>query len=304
MRKSLVTFIPILLLSGSGAFAVEAGISSYTLGATGFNAGITPPAGTYVTPVTGFYSGIIDDPVNIGGLPLDPGSELSFFKAGMNVLYVPELEVLGGALGLSATVATGHIDFAGAVFGFGAETEGWGVTDTALKAQLGWAQGTFFHTAYVAAILPTGEYDVGLYPSTGLNRAALDAGWGFTWIEPSTMIQVNGTLGFTYNFGERRDRLPVGQRDAFRMGRRQGHCAWPDRRRGRLQQSPADRRQWYRRNARRLQGQCRRSWPRCQLPDPGGAVQPATLSGVQRGEPVRGQLDCRDRVVQVLTRKF
>jgi len=200
-RIFITTVIGLLALQGQG-FAAEAGISSYTLGSAAFGAGIVPPAGTYVTPVTGFYSGTNDDAVNIGGLPLDPGAEMNFFKTGINALYVPDAPVLGGALGLSAMVAGSHIDFSGTALSglVEAQVEGWGVTDTSLKAQLGWGEGSFFHNAYVMAILPTGRYDTGLYPSTGLGRAALDAGWGFTWVEPSTMIQFNGQLGFTYNF--------------------------------------------------------------------------------------------------------
>jgi len=47
---------------------------------------------------------------------------------------------------------------------------------------------------------PTGSYEAGLYPSTGLHRPAIDGGWAFTWIEPESKIQVNGTAGLTYNF--------------------------------------------------------------------------------------------------------
>lgn len=138
------------------------------------------------------------------GVDIDAGAEVGFFQSGVNVLYVPDTQILGGTLGLSTTVGIGHIDLDATLSaggsGLEADTAGWGALDTWIKAQLGWSEGTFFHTAYVSAVLPTGTYETGFSPSTGLNRPAIDAGWGFTWIEPNSKIQLNGTLGFTYNF--------------------------------------------------------------------------------------------------------
>jgi hypothetical protein len=41
------------------AHAVEYAFSTYALGESAFSAGVTPPAGTYVTAVVGNYSGEI-----------------------------------------------------------------------------------------------------------------------------------------------------------------------------------------------------------------------------------------------------
>lgn len=202
MRRIITASILGLLAAPAPALAAEAGLGVYKLGSAAFNAGVTPPAKTYVTPFAGYYSGVTQSGAMFGGLPVDPGAELDFFETGVNLLHVPETPVLGGTLGIGATLGIGHTDFAGSIYNglISDQTDGWGTMDTWIKGQLGWQEGTFFHTAYVAAVLPTGTYDVGFFPSTGLNRPAIDAGWGFTWIEPQTLIQLNGQLGFTYNF--------------------------------------------------------------------------------------------------------
>ena len=57
--------------AGSEAKAAEYGFSSYALGQNAFGAGVTPPAGTYVTSATGFYTAHIDNSINFGGVVLD-----------------------------------------------------------------------------------------------------------------------------------------------------------------------------------------------------------------------------------------
>lgn len=205
MRKILVTLILVLLAANGQALAAEGGFSVYGLGGAAFNAGITPPAGTYVTPLAGYYTGVIEGSASVGGVPIEAGAEAGFFQSGLNLLQVPEGSFLGGTLGLSATVGVGNIDLeaelsAGGGPGIEAETSGWGLLDTWLKAQVGWSEGTFFHTAYISALLPTGTYEPGFSPSTGLNRPAIDAGWAFTWIEPESKLQLDAQLGLTYNF--------------------------------------------------------------------------------------------------------
>ena len=50
--------------------------------------------------------------------------------------------------------------------------------------QRGWARETIFNTTYMQAVLPIGTQP-GIFPSTALNRPAIDLGWAFTWIEPT-----------------------------------------------------------------------------------------------------------------------
>ena len=72
-----------------------------------------------------------------------------------------------------------------------------GLGDVGGSIQLGWQQGTFFHTVYVQGVAPTGRFVKGFEPNVGLNRPAVDVGWGFTWVEPTSKFQFNGVVGFT-----------------------------------------------------------------------------------------------------------
>lgn len=201
--RSLICGVGVALVAGPVA-AAEGGFSVYGLGGAAFNAGITPPAGTYVTPLVGYYTGVIEGSATVGGVDINAGAEAGFFQTGVNFLHAPEEKILGGNAAFGLTLGIGYIDLAAELSAGGpgvtAEANGWGLADTWIRGQLGWSEGTFFHTAYLQAVLPTGTYEPGFAASTGLNRPAIDAGWAFTWIEPESKIQVNGQAGITYNF--------------------------------------------------------------------------------------------------------
>ena len=65
-----------------------------------------------------------------------------------------------------------------------------------LQLQLGWDGEAFSHTIYLLGVIPTGRYDTGLYPIIGLNRPSLELGWGFTYFDKNSKLQINGALGF------------------------------------------------------------------------------------------------------------
>ncbi len=66
MRRTVLIAV-FLLTSALHAQADEFGFSSYGLGGAAFGAGVTPPPGTYVTFVSGYYEGEINSPVTLGG---------------------------------------------------------------------------------------------------------------------------------------------------------------------------------------------------------------------------------------------
>jgi len=68
------------------------------------------------------------------------------------------------------------------------------------RLQLGWDNGDFHRSVYVQGLLPTGRYEKGFNPNIGLNRPAIDFGWAFTYIEPTSKLQLNGTFGLTTSF--------------------------------------------------------------------------------------------------------
>jgi hypothetical protein len=66
---------------GMHAQAAEYGFSTYALGESAFSAGVTPPPGTYVTAVTGYFSGEIGGAVSFGGITLNAGVKADAFLA-------------------------------------------------------------------------------------------------------------------------------------------------------------------------------------------------------------------------------
>ena len=154
----------LLASAGPSALASEYAFSSYGLGGSAFGVGVTPPAGTYVTAVTGFYSGKSDGTVNFGNVTLNAGAKVEGFTSAANLLYVPERKFLGGNFGLSVTVPVGHVDIDATVGippgpAISREADGWGLGDIVSKAQLGWQHGEIAHTIYVQAVAPTGRWD-------------------------------------------------------------------------------------------------------------------------------------------------
>ena len=189
----------------SRADAAEYGFSTYGLGSSAFGAGATPPPGTYVTTVIGYYSGETRATIDFGGQIFTAGAKAKFFQSALSGLYVPEATLFGGKVGIALTIPAGHVDITAGITGPGGatltrQTDGWGLGDINGRIQLGWQSGTFAHLIYVQGVAPTGRYKVGFEPIVGLHRPGIDTGWSFTWEEPTSKFQFNGTFGFTFNF--------------------------------------------------------------------------------------------------------
>lgn len=186
----------------SATQAAEMGFSIYPLGSMAFEAGAVPPPGLYVTTAVGYYTGNIGGNLPIGGV-VAVDAKAKVFSSSLNILYVPQKEVLGGRLGFSVNAPSGHMNLdAQAVIGpldVSRSVSGWGFGDTSLKAQLGWTHGSFNHMVYVMGVLPTGKYQPGFYPDIGLNRPAVDVGWGFTWLDTKLNLEFSAVLGVTFN---------------------------------------------------------------------------------------------------------
>lgn len=208
VRRSALTRIVIIFsmamgLAHKSVTAAESGFSGYGLGSAAFGAGQTPPPGTYVTVVGGYYAAKIDGAVTIGGELFELGMKLDLLQAALNGVYVPNRTLLDGRPAISVTVPTGYVDMEAnvGVGGLSAtrEVDGFGLGDVITRAQLGWDQGEFSHLIYVQGALPTGRYEKGFNPNIGLNRPSIDTGWAFTWTEKTSKLQFNGALGFTFN---------------------------------------------------------------------------------------------------------
>jgi hypothetical protein len=192
------------LVAGSKAQAAEAAFGTYGLGAAAFGAGVTPPAGTYVTAATGYYQAEIGGQVPFHGVILNAGATIDFFMSTLNVLYVPERKVFGGNLGLSVSVPAGWIgldaNIAVGPLAGSRDVSGWGLGDIVPRAQLGWQHGDFAHTVWVQAVTPTGRYSPTFAPNIGLHRPGIDTGLAVTYMHKPTELQFNGAVGLTFNF--------------------------------------------------------------------------------------------------------
>ena len=185
------------------ANATEYAFSTYSLGSAAFGAGVTPPPGIYVTEAFAFYSNArIGTTVTFGDDTINPGAKLNIFTEATNLLYVPQRKLFGGSMGLSVTVPVAQIDIdatLGRPPSASRSVDGWGMADVVSRFQLGWQYGEFSHLVYVQAVAPTGHWERGFEPITGLYRPGVDTGWAFTWTDRTKALQLNGALGVTFN---------------------------------------------------------------------------------------------------------
>jgi hypothetical protein len=199
-----LTVAGVLAPGSPKAEATEYTFSTYGLGSMAFGAGVTPPAGTYVSTATSFYRGRISGDIDIGGIVFDAGAKAELLAGALSGLYVHDRTVLGGHLGVSVAVPAGHIDLqatasVGPLSGT-RETSGAGLGDVVTRLQLGWQHGDFSHLVWMQAVAPTGRYEPGFFPIIGLHRPGLDSGWAFTWTHKASKLQFNGAVGFNLNF--------------------------------------------------------------------------------------------------------
>ncbi len=205
-RITLLTTVFGCLSLGTGpeAQAAEYALSTYALGQNGFGAGVTPPAGLYMSTIGGVYSAGVGRAIEFGGVPIAAGAHLDFFTSAINGLYVFDHKVLGGNLAVSATIPVGYMTLDAMVtvgpLSGQRSTEGAGLGDIVPKVQLGWTHGDFSHTAYIQTVTPTGRYETGFNPIIGLHRPGIDTGWAFTWTDKTHKLQFNGAVGVMFNF--------------------------------------------------------------------------------------------------------
>src|SRR5262245_35562562 len=190
------------LIIPSSVSAVEYAYGTYLLGSSAFGAGVNPPPGTYVTESFVDYGARIGTTVSFGGDTLNPGAKVNLFFEATNILYVPQTKIFGGTMGLSLTVPVVRTELEatlGGPLGLSRSVEGWGMGDTVPRFQLGWQDGGFSHLIYVQVVAPTGHLEPGFSPIHGFYRPGVDTGWAFTWTDSAKKLQINGTVGVTFN---------------------------------------------------------------------------------------------------------
>jgi hypothetical protein len=67
-------------------------------------------------------------------------------------------------------------------------------------ATLKWNRGVNNFMAYVSGDIPVGDYNPMRLANIGLGHGAIDAGGGYTYLNPAIGTEFSGVAGFTYNF--------------------------------------------------------------------------------------------------------
>ena len=74
------------------------------------------------------------------------------------------------------------------------------VGDLYPTATLRWNSGVNNYMAYVTGDAPVGDYNPARLANLGIGHGAIDAGGGYTYLNPATGVELSGVGGFTYNF--------------------------------------------------------------------------------------------------------
>jgi hypothetical protein len=127
--------------------------------------------------------------------------------------YVFATPVLGGQAAVAMIVPYGRAQTAvdatvtgsfglGPGFSISAGTEQavTGFGDLVPQFNLRWNQGVHNFMTYVTGNLTTGRYDASRLANLGIGHNAIDAGGGYTYLDPKAGHEFSATLGFTYNF--------------------------------------------------------------------------------------------------------
>jgi hypothetical protein len=76
----------------------------------------------------------------------------------------------------------------------------WGFSDLIPLSTLRWNNGVHNVMTYIAGDIPVGAYDSTRLSNIGIGHGAIDAGAGYTYLNPQTGHEFSAVLGFTYNF--------------------------------------------------------------------------------------------------------
>jgi len=130
--------------------------------------------------------------------------------------YAPQTKVLGGQLALGVGMGFGNnttlADIAISARGTVCDRSDsvWGVADLYPIASLAWASGVHNAMGYVTGDIPVGAYDRTRLANIGIGHAAIDAGAGYTYLDPKTGREFSAVAGLTYNWENKDTRYKNG----------------------------------------------------------------------------------------------
>jgi len=202
--------VGVLTIEAVGAAqAAERGAGFYLLGSKGPAAGILPPPGVYFQNDLWIYTGDLG-----GNKQLPTGGRFAVGVEGKAVLDVPTVmwvlpeEVLGGNLGLGATVPFGWMKTdadltltrpGGSVLSGAIEDTVFTIGDPVVSGTLGWTAGNFHWTTGVMVNIPIGDYQDGEISNIAFHHWAADVNASVTWLDPTIGLDLSAAVGITFN---------------------------------------------------------------------------------------------------------
>jgi hypothetical protein len=126
------------------------------------------------------------------------GGQASFFLLG---IYGRMDTSLGAQLSGTLSATAGGIPLGSISFSrFDAINDTlWGFGDLLPIFTLRWNKGVNNYMVYLTGDVPVGAYDPSRLSNLGIGHGAVDAGLGYTYLNPKTGQEFTGMLGFTYN---------------------------------------------------------------------------------------------------------
>ncbi|NSZ66935.1 transporter [Agrobacterium tumefaciens] len=198
----------VFCMSGQ-SHAAEGGAGFYLLGSKGPAAAVMPPPGVFFQNDFYIYSGDLG-----GNAQLPTGGKLAVGVEGKAVIEIPTViwvlpeEVVGGHLGLSATLPLGwkktEADgtFSGPLGGVftGSTTDTvFTVGDPLVSAFVGWEAGNFHWQVGTMVNVPVGDYQEGEISNIAFHHWGADVFAAATWLDPAIGLDLSGVIGMTFN---------------------------------------------------------------------------------------------------------
>ncbi len=206
----LLAMIGVATLSAAPAAADEGGVSFWLPGIFGSFAAVPLQPGmsfsttNYYTSVSGGKS----TDFQIGGRVVADVSARGDVQYS-TLAYAFPTPVLGGEaiVSMSSIVAQNDVSIFGTLTGpLGRTISGsreqttTGFGDLYPQASLRWNQGLNNYMTYLTGDIPVGDYSTQNLANIGIGHAAIDAGGGYTYLNPQTGNELSFVLGATYNF--------------------------------------------------------------------------------------------------------
>lgn len=202
-RGALLALASICMQCAASANAEEGGASVYMPGAyNDFAAGVAGPPGVYLRNDVAIYD------LSINARPLggtvDAGIDQFLVLDLVKFAWIPEGTLLGGAPSVAVIVpVVPHVDVDARVRGpgFGVFRTGGisGFGDVIVLPSINWTKGNHHFTVGAGISMPVGRYSEDRAVNLGRNYWAFDPQVTYTYLDPTSGLDISGTAGVLFN---------------------------------------------------------------------------------------------------------